>query len=73
MSVKAWRCDSPVQRHADSKGLTDMNDDTYEAFAVTYARVDRNAAANFLGGTLMTAPWHLTTMSGSFATSYAQL
>lgn len=27
-----------------------MNDDTYEAFAIVYARVDRNASANFLGG-----------------------
>ncbi|TGD64488.1 N-acyl homoserine lactonase family protein [Tabrizicola sp. WMC-M-20] len=27
-----------------------MSDDTYEAFAIAYARVDRNAAENFLGG-----------------------
>lgn len=27
-----------------------MSDDTYEAFAIRYARVDRNAAENFLGG-----------------------
>lgn len=36
-----------------------MSDDTYEAFAIAYARVDRNAAENFLGGDPHDAPMPL--------------
>lgn len=36
-----------------------MSDDTYEAFAIRYARVDRNAAENFLGGDPHDAPMPL--------------
>src|SRR5690606_1446690 len=36
-----------------------MSDDTYEAFAIRYARVDRNAAENFIGGDPHDAPMPL--------------
>lgn len=36
-----------------------MNEDIYEAFAIVYARVDRNASENFLGGDPHDAPMPL--------------
>ena len=37
-----------------------MADDIYEVFAITYARQDRNAAANFIGGDPHDGPLTIT-------------